>query len=175
MPLTPLKPGSPVLVKADEESVWKKEGTVVAADPENRTYLVNSPAGVLRRNRKHLQKLPSPRRVVTGGASSRSSSTSDSQDVNDSKDIDSKEVASLCISYSHTQHPSGQRLHRTEADPLQGRGRNMPALMPQALCSRESFVCRFQALCSLRACCVQCHKLCKIGRVLCAVPKLCVV
>ncbi|GFO18730.1 transposon tf2-6 polyprotein [Plakobranchus ocellatus] len=28
------------------------------ADPENRTYLVNSPAGVLRLNRKPLQSLP---------------------------------------------------------------------------------------------------------------------
>ena len=39
VPLTPLKPGDPVLVKTDEDSAWKKEGTVVAVDPENRTYL----------------------------------------------------------------------------------------------------------------------------------------
>ena len=77
-PLTPLKPRDWVLVKADEESVWKKEGKVVAADSENCTYLVNSSAGVLRLNRKHLQKLPSPRRVVTDSPNSSISSTSDS-------------------------------------------------------------------------------------------------
>ena len=69
VPLTPLRPGDPVLVKTNEKSVhvWKKAESVFAADPENCTELVNSPAEVLRRNRKNLQKLPLPRRVVTGG------------------------------------------------------------------------------------------------------------
>lgn len=90
-PLTPLKPRDWVLVKADEESVWKKEGKVVAADSKKCTYLVNSSAGVLRLNRKHLQKLPLSRRVVTDSPNSSISSTSDSQDVNYSKNIDSKD------------------------------------------------------------------------------------
>ena len=82
-----------MLVKSNKESVWKKEETVVAADPEIRTYLVKTPPGVLSRNRNHLQKLPSPRQMVTGGPSSSSPSISDSLDAGDSKDIDSKEVA----------------------------------------------------------------------------------
>ena len=93
VPLTPLKPGDPVPVKTDEDSAWKKEGTVVAVDPGDRTYLVSSPAGGLCRSRKHLQKLPSPRLVVTVDPSNGSSSTTDSQDANDLKDIDSKDVA----------------------------------------------------------------------------------
>ena len=97
VPLTPLKPEDPVLVKTDEESVWQKEGTVVIDDPENHTYLVNSQAGVLRWNRK----FPSPRRVVTGVSSRSSSSTSDSQDAGDSKDIDSKDIANLQLLLLH--------------------------------------------------------------------------
>ena len=65
-PLSQLNPGDHVLMKTDAESSWKKKGTVVAADPGNRTYLVNSPAGVLRRNRRHLQLQParSPKGVA---------------------------------------------------------------------------------------------------------------
>jgi transposase InsO family protein len=62
-PFAPLQPGDAVLQKTDAEQSWGRKGTVVAADPANRTYLVNSPAGVQRRNRKHLQQLPSPRRL----------------------------------------------------------------------------------------------------------------
>ena len=57
-PLSQLKPGDPVLMKSDAEKTWSRSGTVVASD--DRTYLVNTPMGVVRRNRKHLQLLPSP-------------------------------------------------------------------------------------------------------------------
>ena len=98
-----------MLVKTDEESVWKKDGTVVAADPENHTFMVSLPAGVLRRNCNYLQKLPSPRQIVTGGPSSSSPSTSDSLDARDSKDIDSKEVADPQGAASPSAPPTAPR------------------------------------------------------------------
>ncbi|GAB1610332.1 uncharacterized protein K02A2.6-like, partial [Argonauta hians] len=58
VPLTPLHCGDPVLIRTDVDRNWGSEGTVVAADPHNRSYLVNTPGGVLRRNRRHLQHLP---------------------------------------------------------------------------------------------------------------------
>ena len=62
-PLPPLEHGDPVLVRTEDK--WKKEGVIVAADTGNRTYLVNTPTGVQRRNRKHLQKLPSQQPEIT--------------------------------------------------------------------------------------------------------------
>ena len=62
-PLPPLEHGDPVLVRTEDK--WKKEGVIVAADTGNRTYLVNTPTGVQRRNRKHLQKLPSQQPMIT--------------------------------------------------------------------------------------------------------------
>ena len=52
-----LQRGDDVLIKFDSENAWNHSGTIIAADPENRTYLVNTPTGVFRRNRKHLQKV----------------------------------------------------------------------------------------------------------------------
>ena len=46
--LPPLENGDKVMVKLDQEHTWNKEGVVVAADPINRTYLVDSPTGILR-------------------------------------------------------------------------------------------------------------------------------
>ena len=67
-----------------------KEGTVVAADPEHRTYLVTSPAGVLLRNRKHVQQLSMPRQVIV---QEHSPGLCDSKDIRDSKDVeDSKDM-----------------------------------------------------------------------------------
>lgn len=63
-PLPNLSPGSQVLLKDDNTDKWTTKGTVVGADIPNRTYLVNTPSGVKRRNRKHLQsqqvKEPTP-------------------------------------------------------------------------------------------------------------------
>ncbi|KAK7102680.1 hypothetical protein V1264_020867 [Littorina saxatilis] len=96
-PLSKLVPGDQVLVKTDAESTWKKKGTVVAADADNRTYLINSPStGVLRRNRKHLQQIPSPRHDIIPVSPEHSPAASDSKDItssSDSKDIgDSKDI-----------------------------------------------------------------------------------
>lgn len=92
LPLSRLSPGDRVLMKTDAESRWRKEGTVVAADPDNRTYLVNSSAGVQRRNRRHLQLQPtvSPRRVAAQGPEAVSGTSADSGD-------------SVKITLTHTQ------------------------------------------------------------------------
>lgn len=58
--LSPLEPDTPVLIKMDTEKTWEKPGSVVLADPENRRYLVNTPTGMLRRNRRHLQPAGTP-------------------------------------------------------------------------------------------------------------------
>ncbi|GFN83357.1 hypothetical protein PoB_000986300 [Plakobranchus ocellatus] len=50
-----LKTRDPVLIKLDNDGKWEDQGTVFAGDPENRTHLINSPAVVLRRNRKYLE------------------------------------------------------------------------------------------------------------------------
>lgn len=63
-PLSPLAPGDPVLVKTDEQSKWSTPARVVQAAPgaSPRSYMVDTPTGVLRRNRRHLQACPeSPR------------------------------------------------------------------------------------------------------------------
>ena len=59
-PLRVLNPEDPVLVKLDHEKGWDVKGKVVLADQENRSYLVRTPTGVVRRNRKHLQPVKSP-------------------------------------------------------------------------------------------------------------------
>jgi len=46
-------------MKTDEKGKWKDFGQVLSpADASGRSYLVQSPRGVLRRNRKNLQKVP---------------------------------------------------------------------------------------------------------------------
>ena len=47
-----LRSGDPVQLKTDEENFWRKSGTVTSADPLARSYLVQTPSSVLRRNRK---------------------------------------------------------------------------------------------------------------------------
>ena len=59
-PLPALQNGQPVLLKLDGEKKWQVPGRVVEKDAGNRTYLVETPGGVRRRNRKHLQKVPVP-------------------------------------------------------------------------------------------------------------------
>jgi hypothetical protein len=46
------------LLKSSNDKAWTTDGTIVAADTKNRTYLVNTPSGVLRRNRQQLQLMP---------------------------------------------------------------------------------------------------------------------
>ena len=54
--LSPLPEGKNVIVR--ENNQWNKSGVVVSGDPVNRTYLVNTGSGVIRRNRVHLQPMP---------------------------------------------------------------------------------------------------------------------
>lgn len=64
-PLPYLQRGDPVLIRKQDK--WKTEGTVVAADQENRTYLVDTDGEIKRRNRKHLLKLTSADVVPSDG------------------------------------------------------------------------------------------------------------
>ena len=56
--LPPLSVGQPVLLKLDTQDGWNKVGTVARTQHDNRTYLVDTPSGTLRRNRRHLQAVP---------------------------------------------------------------------------------------------------------------------
>ena len=54
-----LQNGEPVLVKLDGEKQWSTPSTVFRSDPQNRSYVVKTGAGIChRRNRKHLQGVP---------------------------------------------------------------------------------------------------------------------
>ena len=53
-----LEEGQPVLMKLDTDPDWRSSGTVVRSQPDKRTYLVQTPTGILRRNRRHLQAVP---------------------------------------------------------------------------------------------------------------------
>ncbi|KAK7105418.1 hypothetical protein V1264_016801 [Littorina saxatilis] len=52
--------------------------------------MVNSPSGVFRRNRKHLQQLPTPRRISDSGGTP--AAVPDITDSHDSQDIDSRNI-----------------------------------------------------------------------------------
>ena len=57
--LSPLQTGDPVLLKLNNEKQWSQPSTVVRRDPINRSYIVQTGAGVnYRRNRRHLQGVP---------------------------------------------------------------------------------------------------------------------
>lgn len=66
--LEPLQPGKEVLAKTDGEKSWDVRGRVVRADLENRTYIIQTPSGDLRRNRKHLQPVAGKAEVETPSA-----------------------------------------------------------------------------------------------------------
>lgn len=55
-PLAELKPGDSVRIKTDKDKLWVTQGTVQEADPKTRSYVVGTPRGSYRRNRRHLQK-----------------------------------------------------------------------------------------------------------------------
>jgi hypothetical protein len=55
-PLAELKPGDSVRIKTDKEKLWRTQGTVQEADPKSRSYIVETPRGSYRRNRRYLQK-----------------------------------------------------------------------------------------------------------------------
>lgn len=56
--LPPLDVGQSVLLRTEGEKRWNKPGIVQESDTQNRTYLVKTPRGVVRRNRKHIQRVP---------------------------------------------------------------------------------------------------------------------
>ena len=62
-PLPELQPGDSVHVKLDQQKVWKTPGKVIARSPVLRSYIIQTPNRVVRRNRRHLRTVNSPRRV----------------------------------------------------------------------------------------------------------------
>ena len=58
-PLIKLRPGDSVRVKLDGEKTWGQSGTVKSQYDTPRSYIVETPGGTYRRNRKHLQVVPS--------------------------------------------------------------------------------------------------------------------
>ena len=56
--LTPLRPGDSVRLRTPDEKTWSKPATIVG-DSGPRSYLVDTGDGVLRRNRRHIQAIPS--------------------------------------------------------------------------------------------------------------------
>ena len=57
--LSPLQNGELVLLKLDGEKQWSTPSNVFRSDPQNRSYVVKTGAGICyRRNRKHLQGVP---------------------------------------------------------------------------------------------------------------------
>ena len=62
-PLPELQPGDSVHVKLDQQKVWKTPGKVIARSPVPRSYIIQTPNSVVRRNRRHLRTVNSPRRV----------------------------------------------------------------------------------------------------------------
>ena len=56
-PLPTLKNGDRVRVKTDKKKTWSDTGTIIETVAK-RSYLVNTPQGTYRRNRRHLQVVP---------------------------------------------------------------------------------------------------------------------
>ena len=57
-PLQELRPGDHVLVKTDTDKTWSTPGTVTSEHGAPRSYIVQTPGGDFRRNRRHLQLVP---------------------------------------------------------------------------------------------------------------------
>ena len=55
-PLKPIEEGQSVLMKLDTDKRWSSSGSVI--QKSHRTYLVETPSGTVRRNRKHLHPVP---------------------------------------------------------------------------------------------------------------------
>ena len=53
-----LSPGKPVLIKTDDKSKWTEKGIIQGEAQTPRSYHVITPAGVIRRNRRHLRVMP---------------------------------------------------------------------------------------------------------------------
>ena len=53
--LHPLGVGDRVRIKTDKEKYWSDSSVVKSADYNARSYIVQTPHGLLRRNRRHIQ------------------------------------------------------------------------------------------------------------------------
>ena len=62
-PLPDLQPGDVVSVKLDQQKGWKMPGKVIAKSYTPRSYVIQTPSSVMRRNRRHLRRVTSPNRV----------------------------------------------------------------------------------------------------------------
>lgn len=52
--LAPLKPGDPVTIKIDSQKQWNDQGTIKSLASTPRSYMIDTPKGEFRRNRRHL-------------------------------------------------------------------------------------------------------------------------
>ena len=62
-PLPDLQPGDVVSVKLDQQKGWKTPGKVIARSYTPRSYVIQTPSSVIRRNCRHLRRVTSPNRV----------------------------------------------------------------------------------------------------------------
>ena len=53
-----LQPGDQVLIKTDNEKLWRRRGVLMKQVTAPRSYLVQSSQGTIKRNRRHLQHVP---------------------------------------------------------------------------------------------------------------------
>ena len=64
--LPTLERGDQVKLKIDEEKVWNTSATVVSNDLHDRSYIVQTPNGTLRRNRRDLHPLLTEHKSTEG-------------------------------------------------------------------------------------------------------------
>lgn len=57
-PLAPLHPGDAVRIKLDSDKTWEKSGVVMQKSSTPRSFIVATPGGTFRRNRRHIQLTP---------------------------------------------------------------------------------------------------------------------
>ena len=48
------------MTKLDNDKTWTNSGKIILSDPENHTYLIETPTNVICRNRIHLQPPAAP-------------------------------------------------------------------------------------------------------------------
>ena len=58
--LPELQPGDSVQVKLDQQRLWKTPGKVIARRPVPRSYIIQTPNSVVRRNRRQMRTVNSP-------------------------------------------------------------------------------------------------------------------
>ena len=86
-PLTMLHPGDQVRVKLDTQRQWSEPVTVVQEHETLQSYVVASPMGDRRRNRKHLQKIPVGELDQSVGADEEPTGKEPSSDTCDTKTV----------------------------------------------------------------------------------------